>query len=165
MIEKCSVHDIAKELGISSKEVIVQGNMIGIQLSTAYNEISTEVAEILINYIITGTKPVQPYLFDPVANKYEVESNLNIVKGRDERPEDKTKLTSELKVQEAPKRQELKIVNKVEPISVEEVKESINFENNHQVKEEDMKENNIEIDLDAKKKQLELYHQKIHIFF
>lgn len=161
MIDKCRVHEIAKELGINSKEVVDAGNKIGMRLHTASSTVSIEEAEILMKYIMTGAEPVKPSLLDPVADTYQVESNSNLVKGTEERPEDETKWISGLKVVEPLKRQGLKIVNKAATIEDVEVKESENFENNDQAKEEDMKDNSIERDLETKKKQLEQYHQKI----
>jgi len=61
MIDKVRVHEIAKELGIKSKEVVDKATEMGIDVKTASSSVSTEEAEKIMNYIMnpaaTAPKP------------------------------------------------------------------------------------------------------------
>ncbi len=58
MVDKVKVSDIAKELGIKSKEVVEKANNIGISVKAANSSVTQEDAENLINFVLTGTAPV-----------------------------------------------------------------------------------------------------------
>ena len=55
---KVRIHEIAKELGIKSKEVVEKAEEIGLKVKTASSAVGEEDAEQLMNYILTGNKPV-----------------------------------------------------------------------------------------------------------
>ncbi len=61
MSDKVRVHEIAKELGIVSKEVVDKANAMGMSLKTASSSVSMEEAEKIMNYIMNpeaeGSKP------------------------------------------------------------------------------------------------------------
>lgn len=52
MSDKVRVHEIAKELGIVSKEVVDKANAMGMSLKTASSSVSMEEAEKIMNYIM-----------------------------------------------------------------------------------------------------------------
>ena len=54
MTEKVKVHEIAKELGIASKDVIKKASEMGIEVKSAQSSVTMEQAEGLANFIING---------------------------------------------------------------------------------------------------------------
>ncbi|QOY51271.1 translation initiation factor IF-2 [Candidatus Sulfurimonas baltica] len=54
MTEKVRVHEIAKELGIASKDVVKKASDMGIEVKSANSTVSMEEAEGLMNYIMNG---------------------------------------------------------------------------------------------------------------
>jgi translation initiation factor IF-2 len=60
MIDKVRVHEIAKELGIASKDVIKKASEIGIDAKSAQSTVSMEEADQLMNFIMNGESPLIP---------------------------------------------------------------------------------------------------------
>ena len=61
MSDKVRVSEIAKELGIASKEVVEKAQAMGMEkIKTASNSVSMEEAEKIVNFIINGTPPAPP---------------------------------------------------------------------------------------------------------
>jgi len=61
MTDKVRVSEIAKELGIGSKEVVEKAQAMGLDgVKTASNSVSMEEAEKIVNFIINGTPPPAP---------------------------------------------------------------------------------------------------------
>lgn len=60
MAEKVRVHEIAKELGIASKDVIKKASQMGIEVKSAQSTVSMEQAEGLMNFIMNGDAVTQP---------------------------------------------------------------------------------------------------------
>ncbi len=54
MIEKVRVHEIAKELGIASKDVLDKAKKMGLEVKSAQSVVTMEQAEELANYIMNG---------------------------------------------------------------------------------------------------------------
>jgi translation initiation factor IF-2 len=54
---KVRIHEIAKELGIKSKEVVEKATDIGLSVKSASSAINSDEAEALMNFVLTGTKP------------------------------------------------------------------------------------------------------------
>ncbi len=64
-MEKVRVHEIAKELGVTSKEVVKKALDMGVELKTASSTVSMEEAEKIVNYMMNGlaeniSAPAQP---------------------------------------------------------------------------------------------------------
>ena len=57
MSEKVRVHEVAKELGIASKEVMTKAQEIGLDVKSAQSTLSMEEAEALANFILNGEIP------------------------------------------------------------------------------------------------------------
>jgi len=57
MEDKVRVHEIAKELGIASKEVVDKAATIGVSVKTASSTVSMAEAEKIMNFIMSGTAP------------------------------------------------------------------------------------------------------------
>ncbi len=108
MIEKVRVHEIAKELGITSKDVLKKASEMGIEVKSAQSTVTMEQAEGLSNFIMNGeasTEEVKP------AKKAETKVKTEASKKdtpkeneKDIKPEPETK--SEPKKEEAPKEAE-----------------------------------------------------------
>ena len=63
MIEKVRVHEIAKELGIASKDVLEKAKKMGLEVKSAQSVVTMEQAESIANYIMNGdesTKEQKP---------------------------------------------------------------------------------------------------------
>lgn len=60
MSDKVRVHEIAKELGISSKEVVDKAVLIGVSAKTASSTVSMEEAEQIMNFIMNGAAEPAP---------------------------------------------------------------------------------------------------------
>lgn len=54
MIEKVRVHEIAKELGIASKDVLEKAKKMGLEVKSAQSVVTMEQAEGLANFIMNG---------------------------------------------------------------------------------------------------------------
>ena len=54
MVEKVRVHEIAKELGIASKDVLDKAKKFGLEVKSAQSVVTIEQAEGLANFIISG---------------------------------------------------------------------------------------------------------------
>ncbi len=57
MSEKVRVYEVAKELGITSKEVVTKAQEIGIEVKSAQSTVDMQEAEGLMNYIMNGVAP------------------------------------------------------------------------------------------------------------
>jgi len=60
MIEKVRVHEIAKELGVASKDVLEKAKKMGLEVKSAQSVVTMEQAEGLVNYIINGESTKEP---------------------------------------------------------------------------------------------------------
>ena len=59
MIEKVRVHEIAKELGIASKDVLEKAKKMGLEVKSAQSVVTMEQAEGLANFIMNGEVVVE----------------------------------------------------------------------------------------------------------
>ncbi|MDD2651573.1 MAG: translation initiation factor IF-2 [Sulfurimonas sp.] len=111
MSEKVRVHEIAKELGIASKDVVKKASEVGIEIKSASSSVSMEEAESLMNYIMNGE----------VVHAPVVEIKKDIKPSSDTQKEEKApqKETKESQANVAPKSSEtpLKKVEKEESFS------------------------------------------------
>lgn len=112
---KVRIHEIAKELGYDSKDIIQKANELGLDIKTASNAVEPEIAAGIYEYIQTKTIPA-------IFKKEEKKTGKNLKK------EEKPKA---LKAKKETKKEELKeeIQEKVEPLK-EEAKEEIKEEKN-----------------------------------
>ena len=60
MSEKVRVHEIAKELGIASKDVVKKASDMGIDIKSANSSVTMQEAESLMNYIMSGEHSETP---------------------------------------------------------------------------------------------------------
>ena len=64
MIEKVRIHEIAKELGIVSKDVLKKAFKVGIEAKSAQSTVTMEEAATLMKYIMNvNTKTPMSWLF------------------------------------------------------------------------------------------------------
>ncbi len=73
MTDKVRVHEIAKELGIGSKEVVEKAATMGLTVKTASSSVSMEEAEKIMNFIMSGgpAETAAPKPVTKVAKKEE----------------------------------------------------------------------------------------------
>ncbi|EPO4042084.1 translation initiation factor IF-2 [Campylobacter upsaliensis] len=112
---KVRIHEIAKELGYDSKDIIQKANELGLDIKTASNAVEPEIAAGIYEYIQTKTIPA-------IFKKEEKKIGKNLKK--EEKPK-AVKAKKETKKEE-PKEE---IQEKVEPLK-EEAKEEIKEEKN-----------------------------------
>ena len=119
MTEKVRVHEIAKELGIASKDVLEKAKKMGLEVKSAQSVVTMEQAESIANYIING---------EPAAVKEKPKATV-VKKAKSDTPKEETPKTEETIVkektleEETPKTSPEKIeesVQKTEEISVSE---------------------------------------------
>lgn len=112
---KVRIHEIAKELGYDSKDIIQKANELGLDIKTASNAVEPEIAAGIYEYIQTKTIPA-------IFKKEEKKTGKNLKK--EEKPK-AVKAKKETKKEE-PKEE---VQEKVEPLK-EEAKEEIKEEKN-----------------------------------
>ncbi|EPP6630900.1 translation initiation factor IF-2 [Campylobacter upsaliensis] len=112
---KVRIHEIAKELGYDSKDIIQKANELGLDIKTASNAVEPEIAAGIYEYIQTKTIPA-------IFKKEEKKTGKNLKK--EEKPK-AVKAKKETKKEE-PKEE---IQENVEPLK-EEAKEEIKEEKN-----------------------------------
>ncbi|EOX1264259.1 translation initiation factor IF-2 [Campylobacter upsaliensis] len=112
---KVRIHEIAKELGYDSKDIIQKANELGLDIKTASNAVEPEIAAGIYEYIQTKTIPA-------IFKKKERKTGKNLKK------EEKSKA---VKAKKETKKEEPKeeIQEKIEPLK-EEAKEEIKEEKN-----------------------------------
>ncbi len=104
MSDKVRVHEIAKELGITSKEVVDKAATIGLSVKTASSSVSMSEAEKIMNYIMSGTapKPVQKRVVVKKAAPVEkVETEKEVDSTTEPKQEKKESLEQEAQEQES----------------------------------------------------------------
>lgn len=134
MSEKVRVHEIAKELGIASKDVVKKASDIGIDIKSASSSVSMEEAQNLMNYIMSGEHAEAP--------KQEI--NTPVKPSSDTQKEEKTPEAEVKKVDNAaPKIQETQSVkteaqkvHKNEEQKIKEIVAEVKAEEKNQPEEE-----------------------------
>lgn len=117
MIEKVRVHEIAKELGIASKDVLEKAKKMGLEVKSAQSVVTMEQAEGLANFIMNGevtTESVKP------ANKTPIKAKSDTPK-QEETPEVEKKPINKKALKEVEEDSKREIVK--EEIAVVETKE------------------------------------------
>lgn len=69
MTEKVRVHEVAKELGITSKDVVKKASDMGLDVKSANSSVTMQEAESLMNYIMSGEHAEAPKLETDTAVK------------------------------------------------------------------------------------------------
>jgi translation initiation factor IF-2 len=110
MTEKVRVHEIAKELGIASKDVLEKAKKMGLEVKSAQSVVTMEQAESIANYIING-EPVEAK--PKTVKKAKVKSDTP---KKEESPQEQKSAAKEETKSETPKKEQ--------ESSVEEAKET-----------------------------------------
>ncbi|MDD2368389.1 MAG: translation initiation factor IF-2 [Sulfuricurvum sp.] len=138
MMDKVRVHEIAKELGINSKEVVDKAAAMGLNVKTASSSVSIEEAEQIMNYIMSGasTENTAPKSSTKSASVDEVPADVTPVEEKVQAAAPAVEIKSEVSaevvvVEEAPKRSGLKIVKKKRPVEEEIVVAPVRHESTH----------------------------------
>ncbi|MFV0481726.1 MAG: translation initiation factor IF-2 [Campylobacteraceae bacterium] len=123
MVDKVKISDIAKELGVKSKDIVEKAADLGID-TKATSSVSLKEAERIANYIITGVNDTpEPPKKEPKKVEKVVESKKEDLKVEKETPKEIIK--EEKKVVQPPKKEQIKKVEEKEVTKIPEVKESI----------------------------------------
>jgi translation initiation factor IF-2 len=115
MIEKVRVHEIAKELGIVSKDVVKKASEIGIEIKSAQSSVTMEQAESLMNYIMNGESATEKKAEEKIPKKVKSDTQ-----------KEKTTPTKEILEVTAPestKKDEEKKILKEEPVIKQKIDE------------------------------------------
>jgi len=121
MMEKVRVHEIAKELGITSKEVITKASDMKIEVKSAQSTLTMEQAESLANFIMNSKKPTTKSKEDIKTDKVKLETSVNKsqeiekVKSADIKPSVKTEKKDNVEVKAEVKKAEIRV--KKDPIA------------------------------------------------
>jgi len=106
MTEKVRVHEIAKELGIASKDVLEKAKKMGLEVKSAQSVVTMEQAENIANYIING-EPVAVEPKKPKIVKKETKKATSDTPKEETPVEETTQATQEeTKKEESQKKQE-----------------------------------------------------------
>jgi translation initiation factor IF-2 len=136
MMDKVRVHEIAKELGINSKEVVDKAAAMGLNVKTASSSVSIEEAEQIMNYIMSGASNEgnAPKTAPKTTPPEETASVEPAIESTPSAPliETQAEVTEPIAVEEeVPKRTGLKIVKKKRPVEEEVVSAPSRHESTH----------------------------------
>jgi translation initiation factor IF-2 len=102
MSDKVRVSEIAKEMGIASKEVVEKAQAMGMSnVKTASNSVTMEEAEKIVNFIINGTPPPPPKPKVRVVKKAAKAVEKEAPKAAEPKAETTKEVSSEKEVQPA----------------------------------------------------------------
>ncbi|MBW6489279.1 translation initiation factor IF-2 [Sulfurimonas sp.] len=103
MTEKVRVHEIAKELGITSKDVVKKASDIGIEIKSSNSSVSMQEAESLMNYIMSGEFAEAPKSETKADEKSvsDAQKDEKTPKEEIEKSEIKTEIKTEVKTKES----------------------------------------------------------------
>ncbi len=128
MTEKVRVHEIAKELGIASKDVLKKASEINIEVKSAQSTVTMEQAEGLMNFIMNGgateVVPSAPKLIKEDSSK-EKSDTPEIEKEAEKEVEKEAEKEVEKEVETSVVKEEIKTEKPVEekPIKAEKIEE------------------------------------------
>jgi translation initiation factor IF-2 len=108
MIEKVRVHEIAKELGIASKDVLEKAKKMGLEVKSAQSVVTMEQAEGLANFIMNGEvvqEVAKPVKKEPTKTKSDTQKE-ETPKAKEKTTEKKT---SKKETNETPKQDKAEV--------------------------------------------------------
>lgn len=103
-MDKIRISEIAKELSKTSKEVLQKAQELGFESKTASSSVTTEQADILYNYILSGV--------NPVAQSQAKDSKESKKTAKTKKSTEETKSKTQKKNQEKPKATATKTIGK-----------------------------------------------------
>ncbi len=155
MTEKVRVHEIAKELGIASKDVVKKASEIGIEIKSASSSVSMEEADSLMNYIMSGE-----FAQAPVAEtKTETKAPSDTQK-EEKTPKEEIK-KSEVKTSAKSKETDVQESKKIEKIETSQTKDSGAREEEPQEEEEASVSASDSMKMQIKKSGLKIVKKKL----
>ena len=123
MTEKVRVHEIAKELGIASKDVLEKAKKMGLEVKSAQSVVTMEQAETIANYIINGEPAETSAKAEPKKVKKESKKSKSDTP-KEEAPAPKETEKVEEKAEEKPvETPKAKVATEEEPQTTKEPKE------------------------------------------
>jgi len=140
-MDKVRIKEIADELGIQAKEVVKKALDIGLEVKASNSSVTSDEAEKLMNYVLTGVKEEpKPIKSEPVVKKAKSEP-------KKEKPKVEEEVQDKPVLEIAPKKEEVKIIKpkakstaKVEETKTKPVEKKLELE----VEETKTKETKIE---------------------
>ncbi|MDQ1268305.1 MAG: translation initiation factor [Campylobacterota bacterium] len=145
MTEKVRVHEIAKELGIASKDIVKKALDIGIEIKSANSSVTMQEAESLMNYIMSGEHAEAP----------KSETKADEKSASDAQKEEKTP-------KEEAKKSEIKTAVRTNESYVQEIAKEVKSEAfEAKVEVEEIEDEDLSDALDAKKMQIKKSGLKI----
>ena len=106
MTEKVRVHEIAKELGIASKDVLEKAKKMGLEVKSAQSVVTMEQAEKIANYIINGEPAKEEKPKPKVVKTTKAKESSDTPKEEVSQEEKSTATTAEAKKEETPLEEE-----------------------------------------------------------
>ncbi|WP_428739192.1 translation initiation factor IF-2 N-terminal domain-containing protein, partial [Sulfurimonas sp.] len=125
MSEKVRVHEIAKELGITSKDVIDKATKIGLDVKSAQSVVSMEQAENLANYIMNGESAEAEV-------KPEKKPELKKEEKKEETPKKEAKVDDSKTVAQVEEKESSKVAKKLP--ETKEVSQKVQDDNSPKIK-------------------------------
>ncbi len=122
MTEKVRVHEIAKELGIASKDVLEKAKKMGLEVKSANSAVTMEQAENIANYIINGEPAEKPKPKPRVVKKETTKANSDTPK--EETPAEEKAQVTEIDTTDEVKKEVKEETPKIDDTVQKEQKES-----------------------------------------
>ncbi len=122
-MDKIRISEIAKELGKTSKEVLQKAQELGFESKTASSSVTTEQAEILYNYILSGVNPATESKTKDSAKNTKAKKSTEEAKSKvPKKAQEKTKATK--KTSKSSQKETSKTTSKVKKSSIKTIQES-----------------------------------------
>jgi translation initiation factor IF-2 len=162
MTEKVKVHEIAKELGITSKEVVKKALEIGVEVKSANSSVTIEQAEKLANFIIKGeivseTPEATP---KPIKEKSDTSDKKDTPK-EDTKTDEVKVVVSEVKVEDSIKEVKVDVSEVKVEDSIKEVKVDVSTAPKVEVKENKSDDKKVELKKETKPSLLKVVKPRI----
>jgi len=100
---KVRIHEIAKELGIKSKEVVEKATDIGLDVKSASSAIGSDEAETLMNFVLTGSRP-EPTKVESKPVAKQTPPKPEVTQNAEEKESPKPKVIKPIEAEETPKK-------------------------------------------------------------
>lgn len=110
---KVKVSDIAKELGIKSKEVVEKAGVIGLNVKAANSVLSVEDAGKLAEYVLTGQVPQEQKTAKKTTQEEKLEEKQKEEKKQEQKQEQKEEKIVEQQKQEEQKKQDIEKIQEI----------------------------------------------------
>jgi translation initiation factor IF-2 len=162
MTEKVKVHEIAKELGITSKEVVKKALEIEVEVKSANSSVTIEQAEKLANFIIKGeiVSEIPEATPKPIKEKSDTSDKKDTPK-EDTKTDEVKVVVSEVKVEDSIKEVKVDVSEVKVEDSIKEVKVDVSTAPKVEVKENKSDDKKVELKKETKPSLLKVVKPRI----